>query len=130
MKAMLIALAVSAVMIGPAASQGLYGTSWVLESLHGNAVPAQPVQTMAIDPRGGLFGNGACNTYSGVVSAEKGGFAIVQMLSTLTACAAIDSEQSFFSALTAARRYVTGDGELFLLDDGKSPLAVFRQVAP
>lgn len=105
------------------------GTSWRLVSVRGAALTTSELDADAhlTIERGGsrATGRGGCNGFGAAVVLDGAGIRFSQIVSTKMACDNLDLEGRFFAALEEARAWRISDGQLELLDDAGSTLAVF-----
>jgi len=105
----------------------LNDTGWILTELNGQPVPAGPPVTLNF-AAGNLGGTDGCNHYSGTYTMEGSQITVgKEILSTLMACEEGIMQQSsaYMTALTGAVKFEIKGGNLSLLDESGSVLAVF-----
>lgn len=103
-------------------------TAWILESLQGHS-PGQDVQVTMTVVDGRLHGTDGCNRYSAPYASEGESFRLVgEIASTKMACPdqVMNQAAAFTGALTKTRMARIDGGQLVLLDDKGTPLAIFN----
>ena len=92
----------------------LWGTAWRLENLAGAGVLNQVQATLEFPSEGQANGNGSCNRFNGVVTAEGNTIQFGGIAATRKACAeaAMRQEDAYFAALREAERFELGGQSL------------------
>lgn len=110
----------------PPLSETLPGTFWNLVMLGGEPVVGEATLVFAAD--GQSIGGRACNSYGGDLAFSADGTpSIGAVFSTMMACEEprLAEERALFDALEAMTGVRLFNGELILVDDGGTALAVF-----
>lgn len=136
--ALCVAAAGGAQAQGPAelAAAPLEETYWKLLELRGEPAIAAPNQTkphlvLRSGERPSARGSGGCNRFFGGFRIEGEAIAFERMASTMMACAAgMEQEQSFLTALGAAKTWAIEGRTLLLRDADGKPLARFEARPP
>ncbi|MEY8096764.1 META domain-containing protein [Falsihalocynthiibacter sp. S25ZX9] len=93
------------------------GVTWVLESLNGVAFTASA--NLTFPGEGEIAGKAPCNAYFGAQTAPYPWFALEDFGSTKMACADMDQESAYFTALAAMTiAEVAGSTLILTNDDG------------
>ncbi|NDW54669.1 META domain-containing protein [Aliiroseovarius sp. PrR006] len=94
------------------------GAIWSLVELDGVAFPAEA--TLSFPEKGRIAGQAPCNSYSGSQSAPYPWFETGPILSTKRACADMNAEATFFTALSVMRiAEVSGSTLILSNEDGR-----------
>ncbi|WP_380054712.1 META domain-containing protein [Falsihalocynthiibacter sp. SS001] len=102
---------------------GAADVTWSLESLNGTEFPA--TATLTFPNEGEISGKAPCNGFGGEQSAPYPWFKAENIISTQLACADIEAENTFFSALNSMSiSEVAGDTLILSNEDGQE--MVFR----
>lgn len=118
---------------GPApepAAPNLWGSTWRLADIDGQAALAAPVATLGFPEPGRVNGVGSCNRFSGTVQVNENRLSFGPLMSTKMACAGGASAQEFryLSALQKAERYEIRDNMLYLHVPGMAQPLTFRRI--
>jgi heat shock protein HslJ len=96
------------------------GTNWVAVEIDGQPIDLQPGQRapmLSIEPGTDRFrGYAGCNGMSGAVTQGPDGIRFKNVISTKMACAALDIETRFLTALNEVTSYRIAGDTLELLD--------------
>ena len=120
--ATLLLIATLAGCAGAAKQSQLAGSEWQPTRLGGSAVPSKPESYVQFRVEGRLAGLGGCNRFMGGYTLDGDKIKIGPLASTQMACPepAMKQEQTFLSALQAAKTYKREKGTLTLYGaDGK-----------
>lgn len=109
----------------------LENTNWNLTYLGNTAVvadPGRPQPNIVLHSQNAtVAGSGGCNRFSGTYSLNGDRVSFSRVASTMMACTSgTDTEQTFFRALSNARRWRISGQNLELLDDRGNSLARFE----
>jgi heat shock protein HslJ len=114
-----------------AESVRLDGTSWVLESLKGQAVSSSTDSQITMQFAGDtISGSDGCNSYSSTYTLKGSEFSVGKdIISTLMACADPVMQQAgaFTTALKQAASVEIDGDQLMLLDASGGTLATFKK---
>jgi heat shock protein HslJ len=140
-----IAAAAAALLGGAAAAQEsggaaeaeeprLAGTLWALQTLGGEPFEARAIMAFGKDEAGGplLRGEAPCNSFRGIYGAQSpqgGMFDAGPFAATRMACAEMEAESAFFSALESAVEAEL-DGERLILRGPEGREMVFAAEGP
>lgn len=118
---------------GPApepAAPSLWGSTWRLADIDGQAALAAPVATLGFPEPGRVNGVGSCNRFSGTVQVTADRLSFGPLMSTKMACAGGASAQEFryLSALQKAERFEIKDNMLYLHVPGMAQPLTFRRI--
>ncbi|MET0620786.1 MAG: META domain-containing protein [Thermoanaerobaculia bacterium] len=117
----------------PAASAGLAGTSWRVEELAGEAVPADAEGTLDFPEPGKLAGRAFCNRFSGKAEISGASIRIGPLMSTKMACGqdASARESRYFELLYKAERFAIDGSALLIYSSGsEKPTRFARRPVP
>ena len=109
-------------------SPGMLEGTWNLVTLNGSAADATVPTTMSLNG-GEATGNSGVNTFNGPYKAPSDGVLTFGTLaSTMMAGPenAMQQEQDFLKALSATKKFTTDNGNLVLMDDNETKLAVLE----
>lgn len=116
-----------------AASAGLTGTSWRVEELAGEAVPAEAEGTLDFPEPGKLAGRAFCNRFSGKAEISGASIHIGPLMATKMACGqdASARESRYFELLYKAERFAIDGPTLLIYSSGsEKPMRLARRPAP
>ncbi|TDP44477.1 META domain-containing protein [Zavarzinia compransoris] len=109
-----------------AGGPGLSGTTWQLETLGGQPVPADNIPTLAIAEDGRVSGFAGCNRYMGGTTIAGDKLSFTQMASTRMACLNVTIELDYLASLENVAAYRIEDGRLSLIDAVGHVLSTYR----
>ncbi|MEX0351375.1 MAG: META domain-containing protein [Paracoccaceae bacterium] len=99
------------------AAYGAGGTTWMLESIAGEAATAKT--TLTFPDTGQIAGKAPCNSYSGTMDAPYPWFEVSDLRATQVACPELEAEGTYFAALMAmTQSEVAGDVLILRNDQG------------
>ena len=106
----------------PAPVSALAGTSWRVEELAGEAVPADAEGTLEFPEAGKISGRAFCNRFSGKVEISGGSIHIGPIRATKMGCgqAATERESRFFELLYRAERFELEGSTLIVYSTGSA----------
>jgi heat shock protein HslJ len=116
-----------------AAPAGLAGTSWRVEELAGEAVPAAAEGTLDFPEAGKIAGRAFCNRFSGKAEISGASIRIGPLMSTKMACGqdASARESRYFELLYKAERFAIDGSTLLIYSSGsEKPMRLARRPAP
>ncbi len=116
-----------------AASDALWGTSWVLEDIGGTGVTNAAPATLEFPAQGKVAGHAPCNRFFGTVTLADSTIAFGPLGATRMACAdsVMDQESRYLKGLQGAVRYsVEGDVLTIATKAMDRPLRFTRQGRP
>jgi heat shock protein HslJ len=99
----------------------LQGREWIVTSLAGRPVLAEPRITITFAATGGLSGLGSCNRFNAEYTMTGEGLSISRGMSSMMACEepVMRQEQIFLELLERVSRFsIASDGALILHSDG------------
>jgi heat shock protein HslJ len=110
-------------------------STWKLVSFGKAGAETRVVQGMAVTlefaENGQLGGNGGCNSYGGMYEVQGSKLKILEIISTLMACAndqVMQQESQYFSALQSATGFeISGDKLTIYDEDGRNQLNFVKQ---
>ena len=111
----------------------LWGTAWRLENFAGAGVLDRAQATLEFPSEGQASGNGFCNRFNGVVTAEENAIQFGGIAATRKACAeaAMRQEDAYFAALRDAERFeLEGESLLIYAANRPEPLRFVAGPAP
>lgn len=92
---------------------------WQLTILNQRAITHTPKPYFLIKGTS-VEGNGGCNSFTGTVKVDGPAISISNLISLLTACEAIETEEGFLEVLRVTNGYRQNSDTLFLLKDQHS----------
>lgn len=108
----------------------LQGREWIVASLAGKPVLAEPRITMTFAATGGLSGLGSCNRFNAEYTLTGEGLSISKGMSSMMACEepVMRQEQIFLELLERVSRFsIASDGALILHSDGDRTIVTEKQ---
>lgn len=113
-------------------TESLWGSSWQLQSLGSQAVPAQSSATLTFPETGQVAGNGSCNRFFGSVQVEHDRIRFSPLGSTKMAClgGAGEQEARYLALLQKAQRYEVLGNTLLIHAQGMDQPLRFSRSAP
>jgi heat shock protein HslJ/uncharacterized membrane protein len=111
----------------------LWGTGWRFEGLAGAGVLDRVEATLEFPSEGRASGNGSCNRFNGIVTAEGDAIQFGGIAATRKACldAVMRQEDAYFAALRGAERFETDGQSLRIFSAGQAePLRFVASQAP
>ncbi|CAN1494769.1 Domain of unknown function DUF306, Meta/HslJ [Caulobacteraceae bacterium] len=115
----------------PEAGPSLYGKSWTLVSLNGQALDAQSARPHVTFEANRISGSTGCNQFSGVHQREDGKSRFLNMMQTKRACLAaigdpMATEAAFMAALSQVDQISLTGNQLILKSSGSPDLLIFE----
>jgi heat shock protein HslJ len=121
------------VVEAPQLDVNLLGTSWIAESIAGEAVAEGVASTLNFEAEDRVTGNGGCNDYFGSWGFDGDAIAFGHMGASRAMCPEpqMGQEDAFMEALTMAERFEISDGKLMIYSEGMDqPTVLAPHVVP
>ncbi len=109
------------------ADKPLFGTKWILQSVHDGQhdfTPAGSSAFIRLDAvKNSAGGKGGCNSFGSTVKVEGDKISFSELFSTKMFCEGIQQiEDAYFNALSKATRYHISGDKLVIFQDGQEVL--------